>query len=341
MRKFLCLILLLFPLTALGEKQVTMTFTGDVTLGGEYRLQSQENSFTGYYNANGPDYFFARVLPLFQADDLTVINLEGTLTDSGAQENTGKTYRFRAPTAFTEILTRSSIEHCSLANNHRMDFGEQGYRSTVDALDAAGISWACLQDVYICECQGIKIALISLDSAHVNKLIGWAKEEIHRLKEEEGVSLVICSLHLGKEYRPHHVPAQEKTAHTLINNGADLIIMHHPHVLEGMEVYNGRTIFYSLGNFCFGGNCQVRALETLLVQATFTFSDDGKYLGQQMSLYPCHISGTSPESNFQPTPVEGEAAEQVLQLVQDDTAFQLEPMDEALGCAVQPYLAAE
>ena len=343
-RRILLLLLvcaLLLPLSALADITVTMSFTGDVTLGGENKVQKRADSFTGFYNENGPDYFFANVLPVFQSDDLTVINLEGTLTDSSAQENTGKTYRFRAPTSYVDILTRSSIEYCSLANNHRMDFGDQGYSSTTATLDAAGVAWACMQNVYIYEKESVKIAFFSLHGIHMNTLSDWVKSEIKRLKEEEGVSMVIFSLHCGTEYDPHHTAGQKKMAHHLIDYGADLIIMHHPHVVEGVEVYNNRYIFYSLGNFCFGGNCEVRALETILVQGTFTFSNDGQYLGQQMSIYPCNISGTYPNSNFQPLIVTGAAASEVIQLVQNDTDFDLEPLDEEKGCIIQPYLSKD
>ena len=140
----------------------------------------------------------------------------------------------------------------------------------------------------------------------------------------------------GKKYN-----SQEYAAHYMIDAGADLVIMHHPHVVQGYEIYKNRTICYSLGNFCFGGNKKVRAIESLVVQADLTFADDGTYLGQQLRLYPAHISGTPEDSNFQPVPVTGEAAQAVMTLVQRDSDMTLNPYSDELGYALQDYVPAE
>ena len=114
-----------------------------------------------------------------------------------------------------------------------------------------------------------------------------------------------------------------------------LLAMHHPHVVQGMSVYDARTVLFSLGNFCFGGNWNVRAMESLVAVAELTFADDGTYLSQQITLYPAHISGTQPRSNYQPHLVTGKDAERVMRRVQADTRFALNPVDETTGAAVQ------
>lgn len=278
---------------------------------------------------------------LFQNDDLTVVNLEGVLSDSNRNENKDKTYRFRGPTAFVDILTRSGIEAVNLANNHTQDFGKQGYTATQETLTAAGVGYFGSRSVYIFEKDGIKVAFFGLNSTAFNGNKAWAKEEIARLKQEEGVNAVVFTFHAGQEYGKHRNQAQETYAHYMIDAGADLIIGHHPHVVQGMEIYNNRTICYSLGNFSFGGNKEVRALETVVVDVALTFDDAGNYLGQQLTLYPANISGTYPENNYQPVLVSGDAAQDVMALIQNDTDYELAPYTDEAGCAQQPYLPAQ
>ena len=316
-------LLLLLPCAALADKTVTMTFTGDVTLGGEAWAQKRNDSFRVFYENYGTSYFFEKVQSLFATDDLTVVNLEGVISDSTAQEDTKKQYRFRAPTDYVNILTDASIEAVSLANNHTKDFGTQGFRSTRETLESAGIGYFVRNTVYIYEKDGIKIAFFSLYSSNVTTHKAWCISEMKRLKEEEGVNAIVFAFHAGQEYAEHHNSSQKYMATWAIEAGADLVIMHHPHILEGAEIINNRYVFYSLGNFCFGGNVEVRALETMILRAVFTFSDDGEYLGQQMSIYPAHTSGTTPSCNYQPHLVTGTEAAEVIQLIQNDSKFVL------------------
>lgn len=324
---------------AMADKTITMTFTGDVTLGGENYLQGRDYSFSGYAARFGYDYFFRNVAGLFREDDVTVINLEGTLTDSSAQENTGKTYRFRAPRDFVKILTGSSVEACCITNNHVWDFGNQGFRSTHETLDEAQIGYFGVREVYVHEQDGIRIGFLALYSSEYSSNKQWCIDKIAALKAS-GVNAVVFCFHMGTEYSPVHHESQERLANFAVDAGADLVIMHHPHVVQGIDIIKNRTVFYSLGNFCFGGNCKVRALESMLVQAQFVFSDTGAYKGQRFAVYPAHISGTDPESNFQPVLVRGEDAANVLQLIQFDTKFQLPDFDEERGSMLLPFLPA-
>ena len=343
MRRLLSLLIclmLLAPAAALAEKTVTITFTGDVTLGSEEKKRNKDFSFDTMAANQGYEYFFANVRDFFAEDDLTVINLEGVLSDSSKQENTGKTYRFRGPTDFVNILTCSSIEACNIANNHTMDFGNQGYAATLATVQEAGLGAFGNDEIFIYEKDGIKIAFMSVNTTGFNGRKSWTKEEMARLKNEEGVNCIVYVFHGGTEYGGVHNRIQENASRYVIDCGADLVVMHHPHVVQGFDIYKNRTICYSLGNFCFGGNKEVRALEAMVVRATLTFADDGTYLGQQLALYPANISGTNPVNNYQPLLVSGEAAEAAMKLAQRDTDFTLNPFDEALGCALQDYLPA-
>lgn len=342
----LCLLLLCTSCTAYAQNaeniSIRLTFAGDVTLGSEEYLWDKPFSLVSYAKEHGYDYFLNQVEPFFEMDDLTIVNLEGVLSDSAEDENKEKTYRFRGPTDFPQILTAGSVEMVCLANNHTLDYGERGYVDTCAALDSAGIERFGGGQVAIIDKKGIMLAFIGLSyTQDCEAERTWLQNEISRLKEETGVSAVIFTYHGGTEYSEVRSEKQEDVARLAVDAGADLVVMHHPHVVQGMDVRQNRTILYSLGNFCFGGNKNVRAMESLVAAATLTFSPDGTYLGQQIDLYPAHISGTQPRSNYQPVFVTGADARRVMRLVQQDTGFDINPFDEAAGCVRLEYLPAE
>ncbi|MBR4081941.1 MAG: CapA family protein [Clostridia bacterium] len=341
MRRFMCVLLvcmLLVP-TALADKSVKLTFTGDVTLGSEEAKRKQETSFVSVAEREGYAYFFSKVKFLFEQDDLTVVNLEDPLTDSNKSE-AKKTYRFRGPTEYVKILQEGSVEAVNFSNNHTYDFGKQGYKRTVETMAANNVGLFGEQTVYIFEKDGIKIAFFGMNSTVYNRNRKWAREEMARLKNKEGVDAIVFVFHGGQEYGKHRTGTQETYGHWAIDYGADLVVMHHPHVVQGIEVYKNRTILYSLGNFCFGGNKDVRALEALVAAVQMNFTDDGEYLGQQVDLWPAIISGANPANNYQPQFATGEQAAEVFRLIQIDTEFELPPFDEAKGYAAMPYLPA-
>ena len=342
----LCLLLLCASCMAYAQNaeniSIRMTFAGDVTLGSEEYLWDKSFSLVSFAEKQGYDYFFKEVKPLFEMDDLTIVNLEGVLSDSAEDENTEKTYRFRGPAAFAQILSSGSVEMVNLANNHTLDYGERGYVDTCEALDDAGIRRFGGGVVAVEEIRGIKLAFVGLSyTQDCEAERTWLQNEITRLKGEAGVRAVIFGYHGGTEYSEVRNENQETMASLAVDAGADLVVMHHPHVVQGMDVRRNRTILYSLGNFCFGGNKNVRAMESLIASATLTFSPDGTYLGQQIDLYPAHISGTQPRSNYQPRLVTGADARRVMRLVQQDTGVDVRPFDEAAGFAGQAALWGE
>ena len=344
MRILLCawMILVLFTTPGIAQKQIRLTFAGDVTLGSEEYLREKDFSLVSFAEREGYSYFFENVRELFSKDDLTIVNLEGVLSDSNDGENKEKTYRFRGNPEYTQILTSGSVEMVNLANNHTMDFGERGYLDTKSALTQDSILFFGGRETTIFEKNGIRIAFLGLSYTEENRTEKeWIKEEIRRLKKEENVNAVVFCYHGGREYSEARTQKQVDIAKLAVNAGADLVIMHHPHVVQGMSIFNNRSVCYSLGNFCFGGNKNVRAIESLVVAATLSFSDDGEYLGQQIDLYPAHISGTQPRTNYQPLLVTGRDAKRVMRLVQADTRYDLNDFDEEKGFARQDYLPAE
>ena len=141
----LCLCVSLLPAAALADKTITLTFTGDVTLGCEDYLRGDPDAFPAYYEKYGPEYFLGNMAEFFAEDDLTIVNLEGVLTDNdqlppmdkGKGTSQGDGYWFRGSTEYVKVLTSASVEAVSLANNHTMDYGPVGLRDTIATLDDA------------------------------------------------------------------------------------------------------------------------------------------------------------------------------------------------------------
>ena len=317
-----------------AEKSILLTFTGDCTLGSEEKIRELDNSFDTLAKKKGYDYFFANFQEMFEQDDHTVINFEGVLSENSTPGTVKKRYRFRGPTDFVKILTGSSIEACSLSNNHIGDYGKKGEESTKAVLDENGIGWFQNYKYYICEKDGIKIAFIALENKIVYNEFDKVKKMIIDLKETGEANAVVVCWHTGLEYRGAHETNTERTSQALIRYGADLIIITHPHVLQGICVYNNRCIFYSLGNFVFGGNSAIRtekfkldktvtSLYSIVVQVKLLFTDDGRYLGQQPVIYPVYTSSAAPANNYQPYRVNADDAVPIRDALQEDTTFTL------------------
>ena len=330
---FLLILAMLFTAGCAGaEKSILLTFTGDCTLGSEERTRELDGSFDQLAAKKGYDYFLANFREMFEQDDHTIINFEGVLSDNKAQETQKKRYRFRGPTDFVRILTGSSIEACSLSNNHIADFGKQGEESTKAVLDENGIGWFQNYKYYICEKDGIKVAFIALENKIVYNEFDKVKKMIINLKDSGEANAIVICWHTGLEYRGAHETNTERTSQAMIRYGADLVVITHPHVLQGICVYNNRCIFYSLGNFVFGGNSAIRtekfkldktvtSLYSIVVQVKLLFTDDGRYLGQQPVIYPVYTSSAAPANNYQPYRVNADDAVPIREALQEDTAF--------------------
>lgn len=344
----LCLLLLLLPLTGtLAEKTVLMTFTGDCTLGSEEINRKKPDSFDSFMEKYGYDYCFANFKEMFENDDLTVVNLEGVLSDKPWDENKKKTFRFRGPTDFAKILTGSSVEAACIANNHIMDFGAQGAKSTREALEANEVKWFRNENYCLYEHDGITIALFALENSKYYSLRKKLKTTFRELKESGQANAIVACVHTGMEYRGKHDKSAAEMAETLVGYGADLVIMHHPHVLQGMNIVNNRNVFYSLGNFVFGGNNSIKtkvysnmtvtSLYTMAVQVTMTFSDTGAYLGQQAVIYPAQISDDPEVNHYQPLRLSASEAGPVREAIQRDTAFELPALTEKDGLSLMTF----
>ena len=344
----LLILLLLCCTTAQAEEtlkrtEIVMSLAGDCILGSDEPLHGASDSFVGVMKALGNDYSYPLALAqdLFASDDYTLVNLECMLTDKKQYRNTELYTNFRGPAEYVNILTQGSVEGVSMSNNHALDYGQGGLKDCQNNLDAAGVQWAYNQTWFSFEKDGVEVAVFSFRRYYMEKFYTWLEKEIARIKAEEGVDFVIVCLHHGVEYDARHNDYdQERFAHHAIDSGADMVVGTHPHVLQGIEVYKNRLIFYSLGNFSFGGNNKpfAASIPTAVMEVRLVFENEALY-SSQLTIHPFHATGTTPYSNYQPTPVTGEAAQQVMDILQSDTPFPLNPYIEGAG-AVQDIIYA-
>ena len=296
------------------RKNKTVSFTisavGDCTFGTDENF-AYEGSMPAKYDEVGDfNYFFENVKSVFEADDLTIVNFEGTLTDSTTRED--KQFAFKADKSYAEILTDGFVEAANLANNHSKDYGEQSYNDTMDALDEAGITNFGYDRVAIKKVKGIKVGLVGTyvlaDGLGVKDSM---EKNIQDLKDE-GAQVIIASFHWGEEKAEYPNDVQVELAHAAIDAGADLVLGHHPHVLQGIEQYKGKNIVYSLGNFCFGGNMYPSDMDTMIFQQTFTLKGEKLLEDNVTNIIPCSISSAEDYNNYQPTPAAGEKETEIL-----------------------------
>ncbi len=309
----------LFPGKARAEDgaQVTIRITaaGDCTLGNDVKQSGISNCFDNVYNKNGADFFLSGAKPYFEQDDLTIVNLEGTLTDKGSPDP-NKKWRFRGRPEYIGILTGSSVEAVSFANNHCRDYGEESFADTVSNVTKAGLICSSEELVSITEIKGIKVGIIAVNSAFrkTDEQVDREFDDTEFLKNltrnlienarSRGAQLVIVNLHFGIEREKLPSSQQKELAHYAVDCGADVVLGHHPHVLESIEYYNGAYIAYSLGNFCFGGNTKPGNIDTVIWQQEFAFSG-GKKTGQSVKVVPFLISSDRKENNYCPVPATG------------------------------------
>jgi len=291
--------------------QIVISATGDVTLG-NYRNQAYENSFNYTYEQGvGDAYFFENVADIFEADDLTLVNLEGPLTNSDAPRE-GQTFTISGDPQYVNILLEGNVEAVSMANNHRMDYLEKGTQDTVAALTEAGIVYAYDEVVGIYETEGIQVGMISVNEVGDGWLVeAKIQKGIEKLKET-GVDLILVSCHWGVEKENYPEEYQMKLGKKCVDWGADLVIGHHPHVLQGIEEYNGKYIIYSLGNFCFGANRNPSDKDCMIFQQTFTFEDGILQEDTEIKVIPCSVSSTTKRNDYKPTPSTGKEAKRII-----------------------------
>ena len=306
--------------TVSSPVSLTLSVVGDCTLGTDETFD-YDTSLNAYYENYGADYFLQNVKDIFSTDDLTIANFEGTLTDSDERED--KTFAFKAPASYASILTGGSVEAVNTANNHSHDYGEQSFNDTLAALDDAGIVHFGYDETAVMDVKGIKVGLVGIYELYDHlEREQQLKDNIAKVKAD-GAQLIVVIFHWGNETETVPDSNQTTLGRIAIDEGADLVCGHHPHVLQGIETYKGRNIVYSLGNFCFGGNSSPSDMDTMIYQQTFTIDADGVKKDNVTNIIPCSISSAAYDgyNNYQPTPAEGDEATRILGKINERSSW--------------------
>ena len=281
-------------------EEFLLSFVGDCCLANQ-KGWSPKEFFIGTVGDNYA-YPFASVLTYFAQDDCTFVNLESPLTDGGTPS--GKQFVFKGPTAYTAILTEGSVEFANVANNHAMDYGQSGYDDTIAALSDAGILYSENGGITVFTTDsGLTIGVYAQTYPENPDAI----LEAIPLMREAGAELIIVCLHWGQEYYYKPNETQIAVGHAAIDAGADIVYGHHSHILQPVEFYGDGVIFYSLGNFCFGGNTNPEDKDTAILQQQVIREPDGTVRLGELIIIPCSLSSIERYNDFQPTPLDPES----------------------------------
>ena len=297
---------------------VTMTFLGDCTLGGEEKKANTSLSFARRIAENGMGFPFHGLKQLTETDDLTIANLEVVLSDRKLTKEK-KEFNFIGPTAYTQILTDGFVECVTVANNHTHDYGDEGYADTKQALEKAGICWFGTDAPAIWRSDdGVMIGFLGVNYSLTGNRAKRYAAQAEKLRDL-GCAAIITVMHAGTEYSyrpPDNYQAQ--IVNRAIKAGSRLVIGHHPHVLQGVEIKDGVPVVYSLGNCSFGGTTFAKDSDALTVRAELRF-EDGELKETVLTFYPICITSDKRHNNYSPFLLTGSEAERVLRKMQDTT----------------------
>ena len=296
------------------ERTVTISAIGDCTLGTDESFNT-DTSFNAFDAVNGHAYFFQNVKEILENDDATFANLEGTFTTETTRE--AKEYAFKGDPSYTEILKNGSVEVVTLANNHSSDYGEKSLSDTKQYLEEADIDYCIGDEIVLRDVNGIKTAFIGIYVLNDGMARESQVRETIEAAKAQGAQLIIMGFHWGGERETQPDETQQSLAHTAVDCGADLVVGHHPHVLQGIENYKGKYIVYSLGNFCFGGNSTPSDMDTMIFRQTFSVGQDGVLPDSKIEIIPCSISSASGYNNYQPMMVQGAEAERIIDRINE------------------------
>ena len=277
--------------------QLALTFGGDCTLGRGHNF-AYSNSFDEMYDLKGPSYFFSGISEFFN-DDLTMINFEGTLTTATVHAN--KTFAFKGRPEYAKVIDEGSIDVVSVANNHSMDYLQRGFDDTVRYLSPY-VAISGYTRMPIVTVKGVRIGFASnvgwsFDTAQKN----FIDDAIRNLRQR-GAELIVFNYHWGIEKSYHSDVTQRAIGHYCIDQGADLVIGHHPHVVQEVEIYNGKPIAYSLGNLVFGGNNNPSDKNCLIFRQNYTFDLNTRTVSASShQAIPYKISSVSWRNDYHPT----------------------------------------
>ena len=288
-------------------KTFTVTLAGDTTLGSTDDLRKREDSFERVAEEKGYGWFFSGLTGLFATDDMTLVNFEGTLTEETQKKE--KKFNFKGPAAYTDILTLGSVEAVSIANNHTLDYGEKGREDTIANLEAAGLTVSGNGQLGVFEKDGVKVGMTGYCFPYKDGRKDIS-DDVQALREM-GCQIVIASFHWGSEYREDFTGEQRSIGRAAIKAGADIVVGHHPHIVQGIEAYEDTYILYSVGNLVFGGNVDPDDRDAYAARVTFTVHED-RAEAPEVTIVPLRLTALSDGTDYRPVLAEGEEADRIV-----------------------------
>ncbi len=294
------------PVTQTTQPQpesFTLSFAGDCTFGDNV---DAENSFGTFCKVVGDKYTYplSNVKEIFKEDDYSFVNVECALTESEPTEEEMEAlkenlFRFRGPKEYARILVEGGVEFGSCANNHSRDYGKQGLYDTWDALETAGIDYASFGRHCIATTEsGLTIGIFAVFFGISQSAV---KNQVKELTDK-GAELIVMSIHWGDEGTYHPNDTQTYLGRMAVDAGVDIVYGHHSHTLQPVEAYNGGIIYYSLGNFSFGGNRNPSDKDTAILQQQVLRWPDGTVTLGALTAIPCRVSTVDNWNDYRPTP---------------------------------------
>ncbi|MBR3794976.1 MAG: CapA family protein [Clostridia bacterium] len=295
------------PVEETWPKTFTVTLGGDTTLGSTDDLRKRDDCFENVAKERGYGWFFSGLADLFSSDDLTLVNFEGTLTEETAKKE--KKFNFKGPAEYTDILTLGSVEAVSIANNHTLDYGTKGREDTMANLENAGITVSGNGTLGVFEKDGVKVGMTGYCFPYKDGKKDISKDV--KALREMGCQIVIASFHWGSEYRADFTGEQRSIGRAAIKAGADIVVGHHPHIVQGIEAYNDTYILYSLGNLVFGGNVDPDDRDAYAARLTFTVYED-RCDAPEVTIVPLRLTELEDGTDYRPVVAGGEEAERIV-----------------------------
>jgi len=290
---------------------ITISAIGDCAIGDLRRGGGAPGSFSAVIAEHDDPmaYPFSATAHIFRNDDLTIANFEGTLTESRGVNN--DVFAVRGKPEWATMLIRAGVELVDIDNNHSGDYGLQGLRDTKQALTAAGVGYFGRKRVDRRTIKGIDV----VNLGYLGGPRGTRERVVQDIQRERpNAGLVIVSFHWGVEAFAATHPDQVSLGRAAIDAGADLVLGHHPHVLQGIETYKGRHIVYSLANFVFGANVTPVDMDSMIYQERFTLAD-GKLQDVEQTIIPVRISSARWLNDFRPVILQGSERDRVLKKI--------------------------
>ena len=283
-----------------ADEYFVISMVGDCTLASSQRENVFETIIDG--DMSRP---FSGTRQYFEDDYLTIANLECSL--SGEPLSGSSTFQFCGDAGNAEMLVLGGVDFVTLGNNHTMDFGQTGLDNTKSALEEYSVAYGAPGASCIYEADGgITVGLYAAPWLATQAQVTSA---VSALAANPDVDLVIALMHWGDEGSYDVNSKQLEWGHAAVDAGADVVYGSHPHTLQPVEVYNGRYIFYSMGNWSFGGNTNPSDKDTAIARLEVTRDADGTCSVTDVRLIPCASSGVANGNNYQPVPYEEGGAE--------------------------------